>query len=130
MRPYRGGRSGSALLDGLRWSCDARSEGSFLGLRVDRLSALEHFDEGLDLLLPPGFGLHVVHAEGQREAVLLAEVLQHCLCLGLSVDGGLEIVGDLHVLAALIGSVPVVSRRIFVKGKSGPPSAQKSIRWD
>src|ERR1700730_16003291 len=72
---------------GVTGSCEARSEGSLLGLRVDRLSALEHFDEGLDLLLPPGFGLHVVDAEGQRETVLLAEVLQHCLCLRLSVDG-------------------------------------------
>src|ERR1700722_7430872 len=46
---------------------ETRPKGSFLPLRVDRLAALEHLDEGLDLLLPPGFGLHVVDAEGQRE---------------------------------------------------------------
>src|SRR5450432_319264 len=66
---------------------------SYLGLRVKGLTTLEHFDEGLDLLFPPGRGLHVVSAEGQREAVLSAEFLQHFLRLGLGVDGSLEIVG-------------------------------------
>ena len=35
----------------------------FLGLRVDGLAALKHFDESLDLLFPPSWGLHVVSAK-------------------------------------------------------------------
>src|SRR5580704_15822836 len=65
----------------------AKPKGSFLWLRVDRLATLEHLDEGLDLLLPPGLGLHVVDPEGQCEAVLRAEFPQHCPGLGLGVDG-------------------------------------------
>src|SRR3981189_1854352 len=41
--------------------------GSFLALRVDRLAALEHGDESLDLLLPSGLGLHIMRAKRQRE---------------------------------------------------------------
>src|SRR5438876_2489417 len=78
---------------------------SLLLLWIDRLAALEHRNEALDLLLPPGFGLHIVNAEGEREAILCAECREHCFGLGLGVDGGLEIIGDLHVLAA-IGARP------------------------
>ena len=37
---------------------------------MDGLAVLQHLDEGRDLLLPSGLGLHVERAEGQREAVL------------------------------------------------------------
>src|SRR5258705_280483 len=83
-----------------------RSQSSFLALRVDRLAALEHRDESLDLLLPTGFGFHVVSAKGQREPVLRTEFRQHCLCFGLCIDRRLQIAGDLHILAALIGAHP------------------------
>ena len=33
-------------------------------------AAIQHFDETRDLLLAAGLGLHVVGAEGEREAVL------------------------------------------------------------
>ena len=73
---------------------------------MNRLTALEHFDERRDLLLPPGYRLRVVHAKGQRESVLRAERRQHPLGLRLRVDGRLEIVGDRHVLAASVGAIP------------------------
>src|SRR6266576_1352557 len=82
------------------------SQSSFLALRVDGLAAIEHRDESLDLLLPTGFGFHIVSAKGQREPVLRTEFRQHCLCLGLGIDRRLEIAGDLHVLAAVIGARP------------------------
>src|SRR5258705_11462986 len=86
-----------------RRSCLTRSSSavsrSFLALRVDRLTALEHGDEGLDLLLPSGFRLHVVGAKREREAVLLGELRQHCLGLGLGVDRGLKIGGECPVLS-------------------------------
>src|SRR3954463_7150829 len=88
-------------------SASARSAGRRpLSLGVNRLTALEHFDERRDLLLPPGYGLRVVHAKGQRESVLRAEPRQHPLGLRLRVDGSLEIVGDRHVLAASVGAIP------------------------
>src|SRR5689334_2090814 len=57
---------------------------SFLfDLRVDRLAALEHFNEGLDLPLPPCFSPHIVQAERHGEAVLRVELLQHSFGGGL-----------------------------------------------
>ena len=65
-------------------------------LRVDRLPALQHVDEGLDLPSSPGLGLHVLGAEDERKAVLGAELVEHAPGLGLGVDGGLQIGRDLH----------------------------------
>lgn len=44
--------------------------------------------------------------ESQCETVLLTEFRQHSLGFGLSIDGDLQIGGDLHVLAALVGAIP------------------------
>ena len=43
--------------------------------------------------------------EGQRKTVLRAELCQHGLCFRLGIDRGLQIPGDLHVLA-VIGARP------------------------
>ena len=71
--------------------------GSLLRLRIDRLAALQHLDEGGDALRPAGRGLHVVRAEGESEAVLGAESRQRRARRRLGVDGGLQIVGDGHL---------------------------------
>lgn len=75
-------------------------------LRVDGFAALQHFHEGEDPFVPGGFGFDVVEAEGEGEAVLGAEGGEGGGGLGLSVDGGLEGGGDLHLLAALVGTIP------------------------
>lgn len=55
-------------------------------LRIDRLAALQHVDEIGDLLLTPGFGLHVVQPECERVAVLRAESCQHLLSPRFNLD--------------------------------------------
>src|SRR5882672_10383204 len=72
---------------------------------MDRLAALEHGDEGLDLPSSTALGLHVLGAEGQREAVLSAELVEHAPSPGLGVDGGLQIVRDLVALDP-VGAIP------------------------
>ena len=69
-------------------------------------AAFEHRDKGRDLLLSSRFGFHIVSTKGQRETVLRTEFREHCLCLGVSIDRDLEIVGDFHVFAALVGARP------------------------
>src|SRR4029079_7645353 len=99
------------LLTPTQWSPAAltlrhRPQKSFLALGMDGLAALEHRDKGLDLLFSPRFGFHIVGAKGQRETVLHTELRQHGPCFRLGIDRGLEIGGDLHVLAALVGAPP------------------------
>jgi len=53
-----------------------------LSLRVDRLAAFEHVDQGLDLLLASCRCLHVVDAKGERKAVLLTQARQHLSGIG------------------------------------------------
>src|SRR4051812_40091442 len=70
-----------------------------LALRMDRLAALEHRDKILDLLLSSSLGFHIERAKRQRKPILRAELRQHRSRLGFGIDRGLQVAGDLAVLA-------------------------------
>lgn len=74
--------------------------------RIDRLPTLQHFHERTNLFCPAFFGLHVVNAKREGIAIVRVELLEHPTRLGFRVDRGEEIIGQLHLLAALISSRP------------------------
>jgi IS5 family transposase len=84
----------------------SRRDGLSAPLRMDRLAALEHRNEGLDLAPPAGIGLHVVHPECQCESVLRAQRRQHRARLGVGADGGLQVVGHRERVAHGVGACP------------------------
>ena len=54
---------------------------------MDGLAPGQHVDQGGDLLLATGLGLHALGAEDQGEAVLARQGLEQGLRLGDGVDG-------------------------------------------
>ena len=80
---------------------------------MDRLAPFKHGDEVLDLPLSTGWGLHVVGAEREGEAVLLGQPLQHGARRRAGVDRRLEVGREVYCYSTREELRATVKRAFF-----------------